>query len=374
MRAIAVLLVMGRHLPAPDSNESSIVGACARFISEAWHRGGWIGVDLFFVLSGFLVSGLLFREHQKFGSISSGRFLIRRGFKIYPAFWVLLLVTVAEAYFIHRQFHPKAILSELFFVQNYAYPHWNHTWSLAVEEHFYLILLLLFLFLARGRPPNPFKCIPGMYLALAFISLVLRIVTALLSAPAIGNILLPSHLRMDSLFCGVTISYLYHYFSDGLFVIVRCYRILFLVGGSLAVAPAFVFPVETSPFILTFGLTLFQLGGACILLGLLYLSPGKSIAIDTTAYIGSHSYSIYLWHMPVLIWVMPTLGRHLGNWPSYCVIYVICAGIIGILMALLIEFPVLRMRDKWFPSSGPGLAVKSPSSERGMLDRPAPTT
>lgn len=55
--------------------------------------GGWSGVDLFFVLSGFLVSGLLLNEFKKSRTIQPGRFLIRRGFKIYPGFAVFLLLT-----------------------------------------------------------------------------------------------------------------------------------------------------------------------------------------------------------------------------------------------------------------------------------------
>src|SRR5689334_20467843 len=61
---------------------------------------GWIGVDLFFVLSGFLVSGLLFAEYQKFGNIDTKRFLIRRGFKIYPAFYFSVFVTLFLLHFL----------------------------------------------------------------------------------------------------------------------------------------------------------------------------------------------------------------------------------------------------------------------------------
>ena len=79
LRGIAIVLVLGSHMPA----------------SDLWSQIGWVGVDLFFVLSGFLVSGLLFNEYKKHGQIRLGRFLIRRGFKIYPAFYFLILVTIA---------------------------------------------------------------------------------------------------------------------------------------------------------------------------------------------------------------------------------------------------------------------------------------
>jgi peptidoglycan/LPS O-acetylase OafA/YrhL len=77
LRAIAVLLVLGRHEHA----------------NALWRRCGWVGVDLFFVLSGFLISGLLFSEYKKRGRLDLPRFYIRRGLKIYPSFYVLILAT-----------------------------------------------------------------------------------------------------------------------------------------------------------------------------------------------------------------------------------------------------------------------------------------
>ena len=83
LRCVAILFVIFQH-----GN-----------ILEFFNRAGWIGVDLFFVLSGFLISGLLFGEYQRRGSIQLKRFYIRRGFKIYPAFYVFLAVTALIQYF-----------------------------------------------------------------------------------------------------------------------------------------------------------------------------------------------------------------------------------------------------------------------------------
>ena len=77
LRGIAILLVLFRHCDI----ENNIL-----------HHFGWLGVDLFFVLSGFLVSGLLFNEYKKIGKVKIGRFLIRRGFKIYPPFYFFVLI------------------------------------------------------------------------------------------------------------------------------------------------------------------------------------------------------------------------------------------------------------------------------------------
>lgn len=80
LRGIAVLMVLVHHSPTPLGG---------RLLA------GWTGVDLFFVLSGFLVSGLLFKEHLATGRIHPWRFYLRRGFKIYPNFYVMLCLTAA---------------------------------------------------------------------------------------------------------------------------------------------------------------------------------------------------------------------------------------------------------------------------------------
>src|ERR1700676_447782 len=81
---------------------------------------GWVGVDLFFVLSGFLISGLLFSEYKTRNSISSKRFFIRRGLKIYPAFYLFLFLTGMLSRIVFRTLSPTThYLHEVFFVQNY---------------------------------------------------------------------------------------------------------------------------------------------------------------------------------------------------------------------------------------------------------------
>ncbi|MBX6315440.1 MAG: acyltransferase, partial [Isosphaeraceae bacterium] len=88
LRAVAILLVLGHHAPFSPSDRPILLRAPL----FALLYGGWCGVDLFFVLSGFLVSGLLFTEFKAHGRISPGRFLIRRGFKIYPQFYIYIIL------------------------------------------------------------------------------------------------------------------------------------------------------------------------------------------------------------------------------------------------------------------------------------------
>ena len=361
LRAVAVFLVLGRHLVACPVE----VNPFLHRLSQIWFCGGWAGVDLFFVLSGFLVSGLLFREHEKFGSISAKRFLVRRGLKIYPPFWLLIAFTVAVTALRHHKFEFTRLISELLFIQNYRTGLWPHTWSLAVEEHFYLFLLLFLLLLSRRRPGSrAFRLVPIAFVVLAVVCLALRFVTPHIT---------PTHLRMDSLFAGVFISYLYHFSRDDLLSWGRRHRRKLLLFGTLLFCPPFIFRLEIHPLIVTVGLTLLYVGSGFLLIAALVTPVPDRGPAKALAYVGSHSYSIYLWHMPVTMFVVPKFIRILGtteNWFVYAGVYLIGSVLFGILMAILIEFPVLHLRDRLFPSRGRPLTVAGTGSAEGGKSLP----
>jgi peptidoglycan/LPS O-acetylase OafA/YrhL len=350
LRALAILLVLGRHLPECPAATSGFFHG----LTSVWNQGGWMGVDLFFVLSGFLVSGLLFREQEKYGKISVGRFLLRRGFKIYPAFWVLVIVTIVVVWFHKHRFEPTQIAAELLFVQNYFQGLWGHTWSLAVEEHFYLLLVaLLWVLFRQDKTLNAFREVPLMFVAIAILCFSLRLLTWKLVPFDHRSHLFASHLRLDSLFFGVLISYIYHRHPVDFLATARRWRWGFFLAGILLLAPAFIFPVASTPFIFTAGLTALYLGSGCLLTGMLGVTLPDSRLLTAVAYVGSHSYSIYLWHGGAQQWVTLFITRlvlRTDNWYTGAVIYLISSIGVGILLALLIEFPVLRLRDRWFPS------------------------
>jgi peptidoglycan/LPS O-acetylase OafA/YrhL len=360
LRTLAFSLVcFGSHLePSPEAS-GSLLHNLFHGLTTGLVRGGWVGVDLFFVLSGFLVSGLLFREHQTHGKISARNFLLRRGLKIYPSFWLLIGATVLVDFLAGKPRLP-ATISELLFIQNYGpFLYW-HTWSLAVEEHFYLLLLVFLLFISnRGTAQNPFKCIPLVFFAVAIISLAGRMATEITMEFTTKTHHNPTHLRLDGLFFGVLLSYLYHYRPKPFLEFAMRYRFALSCFGILAFLPAFVFPVET-PFIHTFGFTLFYLGAGALLVAALSVRLPEASVFRSVAYMGTHSYSIYLWHVPVIIWLLPFLSQALGahwNWPTYLATYVSATLVAGIGMALLVEIPTLKLRDRWFPSRARTLAM-----------------
>lgn len=242
-------------------------------------------MDLFFVLNGFLVSGLLFAEQQKTGKIRIGRFLIRRGFKIYPSFYVFLLVTFVTSSLFKIPSEPSArgFTGEALFLQNYYASVWYHTWSLAVEEHFYLLLSLITYILVRNRPTehNPFQFLQTIIGLLACIILVMRTWSSL--QYPIGqwsSTLGYTHLRIDSLFFGVWLAYLYHFQIDVLKTQVTRHSFFLTTLGCCTMIVSLLFPLAIGRFMYSYGFTLLYLGfGGIILLSLLYPLRNKAIVL-----------------------------------------------------------------------------------------------
>ena len=368
LRCIAVLLVIFTH------------GGGAIWPGLA-HRG-WVGVDLFFVLSGFLISGLLFSEYKTRGSISFKRFFVRRGLKIYPAFYLYLFLTCLISAIVFKTVGPVAhVLSEVFFVQNYCHGVWDHTWSLAVEEHFYILLPVLLLFMVKISGPgqgNPFYAIPRIFVVVAVLCPAFRAVSVCFGTPNYRTAITASHARMDALFFGVLLGYLYHFCPQVLDQLLQpaWNRVVIAACTMGLLSTVCLFPRE-SVFFSIFGFTCVYLGFGGILLLSLYVHEilrGKiaqfARAIGTAAAsVGMYSYSIYLWHGPAGAW-FPGLVRQVLHVSSFgangrFAVYLIGSLVIGITMSKVVEYPVLQLRDRIFPARE-GMVVRL--SETGQQE------
>lgn len=341
LRALAILLVLGRH----------------SFANGLWHWIGWSGVDLFFVLSGFLVSGLIFQEIKTQGDVRLGRFLVRRALKIYPSFYVFLLVSVLAAWMTDRNYETSQLLSEIFYLQSYFDGLWMHTWSLAVEEHFYLVFALVVAFWQRqGLPIH-------VGVTLKWLIGILLFWMAIRWGYCWSHRFEPSfdftatHLRADGIWLGVILSFSYHFGSLQQWIDLR--KGAFLLSIVIAVAMLLLFPAGS--FVMnTVGILVVALGYG----GLLCLGLGMENRLGTImrdggwgaqvlrilASLGRHSYSIYLWHLLVDNLLMKagmyaTLGWEYGG-TAAGLITIVFAILLGISMGTLIELPVLRWRNR----------------------------
>jgi len=339
LRCVAVVLVMFRHY----------------HVSNITTQIGWIGVDLFFVLSGFLVSGLLFQEYQQTRKIKAGRFLIRRGFKIYPAFWAVLIIHLG--YFIYKgeEIMPERVLSELLFVQNFFPNIIGISWTLAIEEHFYFLLVFLIMIcIKKGFLENE-KVIVGTCIAILCICLALRVYLNIIQPFNDWTHFYPTYLRIDSLVFGMMISWFYHFRNSSYAAFLARQKIFLLAAIIAGLSLPFFFPYNH--FVMnTIGLSLLYMAFGAIICMVQGSKAFQSKWLKPLAYVGRYSYSIYLVHLlcgPAVanafrtyIFTSPNL-----EWLNDTINFLSNIGI-GIALSLLIEQPFLKIRDKYFPKKG----------------------
>ncbi len=262
LRGVAVVFVLGYHVVI-DPEETGVLAP----LTGALQRFGWSGVDLFFVLSGFLVGGLFFKELRERGSFNVSRFLSRRALKIWPSYFAFLVMVTGLLMIRNgrgrRTEGLDALIPNLLHLQNYlGTPVW-HTWTLAVEEHFYLALPFLLVLCTRGRP-NVRETIAVMPLLTLLILLGCLLLRSLHALDSYSDLYYhATHLRIDSLFFGVFLSYL-AYYRRTLFERVSRHRLLLVFLGIALLSPM-MFLDSTHPFVWTIGYTCLYLGYGCII-------------------------------------------------------------------------------------------------------------
>ncbi len=370
LRAVAILMVLGRHTVAP------IAGlGWAEPVVGFWTRIGWAGVDLFFVLSGFLVSGLLFSEFRKTGAVNLRRFVIRRGFKIWPPY--LVYIAFVACWLAWKNRHGDAtgpweqLWPNLLHVQNYFHTPRIHTWSLAVEEHFYLGVAFLFYWLLGRRKPDALLRSLPVAIILAVVTLCAVRTWVFATRPTDAVNIYATHLRCDGLLLGTLLAYLSHFRPESLAILRRFPRSSILVGLALAL-PTLVLAPEANVWTAGIGLAALYVGFALLLCGFIQLphsSPfmERTFASRPAAWLGAmgfFSYSIYLWHVdfgqtPLHKVALYAAARGVDPGVTYVAttsVYVAVAIATGCLMARLLEKPSLALRDRLFPSEVKALA------------------
>jgi peptidoglycan/LPS O-acetylase OafA/YrhL len=314
--------------------------------NDALLPGGWAGVDVFFVLSGFLISTLLLKEVSTSNTINLRKFYTRRALRLMPAFACLIAVLLPVSWFggHYRAKDFYAIIMAVTYLMN-----WNrsfgwfpgdggflgHTWSLAMEEQFYVIWPLTLICLARWRRAAPF--------------LILGLITLVFSW------------RLFLVYSGAGPERTYMGFdthSDALFM--GC-AIAFASLGSrtkLLLRQMAIIPIVLlASILLTFhwrssltqgvGLSLAGLSSAWIMLAALqdgFLK--KFLSLPPLVYTGRISYGWYLWHYPILAVATHLLPRSYGT-----ALLVVVSYLTAVMSYHFVERPFLKLKDRFEPKA-----------------------
>jgi peptidoglycan/LPS O-acetylase OafA/YrhL len=341
VRGIAILMVMGRHFMSVPTKFPLFNG-----IEFELKRLGWSGVDLFFVLSGFLVGGLLIGEIHRTGSLRVGRFIVRRGFKIWPGYYAFILFELVT-----RHFPPSTfLLANMLHLQNYLGTSLNHTWTLAVEEHFYLLIPLLLVWICSARRTR--SNVPGILASLCVAVLLIRVFMVV--GMGSSRVEWYTHTRIDSLLFGVLMSYFYHFRRS---TFDACSRQRLLLACLTACGVVFLSLVPQRSMVMqTIGYSVNYICFGAFILLMLGVSGVvlRSVPYRIIAAIGVYSYGIYLWHNSVRTPLLHVCKRLPVSddmrWLSLFVSQYICAVALGVLMSKLIEWPTLRIRERLVPA------------------------
>ena len=344
LRGIAIIAVMGYHFRSVDPGL-----AIVSILQYPFTHFGREGVNLFFTLSGFLVGGLLLRQYAERGSIDAHRFIVRRIFKIWPAYYVL----IAFHAIVHRHPPSSFLVQNLTHLQNYLGTSISQTWSLAVEEHFYLFLPAVLLLFARWRL--------GARAILAALGLVCLLVLAVRSmAVAQGHLeaaFAYTQYRIDSLLAGVMLAVVYWMAPCTYRRLARRTPLLAALVIGLVAWLGFGTPHDALDE--SIGYTIQAIGFVALIVLMLEHAAliRKTWWFRAIAWVGVYSYGIYLWHSIALAPGEAFIAKATAAgvprmliWAGALVLQAAIAIGVGYVTTRAIEFPFLKLRNALFPA------------------------
>ncbi len=323
LRAFSILLVVIAHIAGTVNAPAVLVPL---------HNLGNFGVTIFFVISGFLITVLLLEELRSQGKISMRGFYQRRIFRIFPAFYFYIALVLLANSLGYLDLYDGDVLHAVTFTMNYHHERawaFNHTWSLAVEEQFYLIwpVILVLLGVRRALVCAALLVIAGPIIR-TLMWYVFEVSPSAMTREfqAVG----------DALATGCLLAVLHHHGHSipGWF---RS-RWFIWVAVSLFVVPALLYKLDPGLFYVL-GQSYVNLAAAAIIWRCINVERGVAYRIlnfSPVVWLGTLSYSLYLWQQPFLNdWIR----EWFATWPVNLGLAFGCA----IISFYLVERPFLRL-------------------------------
>ncbi|GAB3876493.1 acyltransferase family protein [Terrabacter terrigena] len=301
----------------------AITGVLVYHLNAAWLPGGFLGVDVFFVVSGFLITTLLVREHHRTGRIALGRFWVRRARRLLPALVLVVLTSVLIARLVSQDLLvdvARQMVGALTFSTNWlevtaGTSYFDQTapqlfmnfWSLAVEEQFYLAWPLVTLALLAVSS----RIRVGVALVIGAASTLLM---ALLVTPGVDatRVYYGTDTHVMGLMAGAALAFAWA--SPRLAMRVapsrwgRHGRYAVPLAGAVLVAEMALLD-EQSPLTFRGGIAVATIATAVLVMGVIERRPHgvtvlqRVVRHPAATWVGARSYSIYLWHWPVILLV-----------------------------------------------------------------------
>ncbi len=291
--------------------------------------GGYLGVDLFFVLSGYLITSLLLAEHRDTGRIVLSTFWVRRARRLFPALLSLMPVIAIYGRFFAKPAELQALradaLATLGYVANWRaiFSHksyWDlftapspleHTWSLSIEEQFYVAWPLVVVFVLKRHTSRAI-----LVLALVLIALSMAAMVALFDPASPSRVYLGTDTRAGGILAGAALATL---FAPNTTLRPATMRKLDAAGmlAALGLGIAWWKLEGSDPFLYRGGFWLTEIAAlvliACAASGS-SSRVGRALSFRPLAFVGTISYGVYLWHWPVNVFVTAERVHFAGPW------------------------------------------------------------
>ena len=360
LRAVAVIAVLLYHLGID------------------WIPGGFLGVDLFFVISGYVITGLILDSIEKSGGLDLRAFYLSRIRRLVPALVAMVVLTTLYIG-VYAPETVRRFLGDLPYVftgtMNWALvnreqdyfetigrpPLLQHTWSLAVEAQFYLVwpLVLLFVLKYFGK-----KNISFVALAIALasgIALFLYSVQIDIKESAVSHVYFGTDTHSIGLFLGAALAVSWKPQNLTKEISKRAQDFVDLIGvfGFLGLLSAFLFINESDPTLYRIAFPLTALFGCATLISVIHPASRFAPILSTrpALWIGERSYGIYLWHWIVFQLTRPSIDLVGDDWALYSLRVLIVFALADISYRY-IETPVRRgYFELWFR----GMKYRTPS-------------
>ena len=345
LRAIAILWVMLFH--------SWIVGG----VNDPYKPladYGWMGVDLFFVLSGYLIGCQLLKPLSRGEPFRLGEFYLRRAFRILPAFWVVLAIYALFPLWREApgmqptwQFLTFTLNLLIDYDHNQAF---SHAWSLCVEEQFYLLFPLLAWWLTRSPSMTTTVC---ACMAVVATGMLIRGYASLHNMNYLESVYYPTYTRLDGLLAGVILAAIQTYRSAWWLMLQSRANVLAVMGLITVAVAIWMFRDRTAFAPSVFGFPLLSLGMALLVAAAAGTQSFGRWRVPGAGWVAAMSYSLYLSHKLALHGVASALASHPAiHGLTAFAIYAVAILLVGALLHYGVEHPFLRLRG-WLGNRSP---------------------
>ena len=352
------------YLPGLDGLRAvAIIGVLLYHAGIDWMPGGFLGVDVFFVISGFLITSLILEEYDRSGRVSFTKFYLGRARRLLPAVAVLLIAVGLAVLIVYQDalsaFREDA-LATVFYVNNWWYifvdqsyfesvgrpPLLKHLWSLSVEEQFYLIWPVFALLLMRsgGRP-----LVRRLALALAIASTLWMAVLSIRNGYPVDADPSRAYFGTDShsmgLLVGAALATMWRPGRLSTQVPRGAQLVITGIGvASLAAVIGFyLFVGEFTPWLYRGGFLALAFFTTALIAAVTHPASflGPALGTGVLRYIGRRSYGIYLWHWPIFMVTRPGIDVEWSE-PVTFVVRIALTLVIAELSYRLVEMPIRR--------------------------------